>query len=167
MVRTMIKPRNIDPEGFVARFAKFGEAPTVERYVHLFTDDGTVQHPGMPRPLVGQEIQDFISGVLSAMPDFKLRPSGWGARDDIVFVEAQSAGSLGDRFASWPAIYCVQLRGDQVVRGRSFYDRADVFAQLERKVNHNAAEPVGPATTPLVPKSASGDVQIAEDVGRR
>jgi hypothetical protein len=163
----MTTPENIDSEGFIGRFAEFGEAPTVERYVDLFTEDGTVQHPGMPRPLVGQEIRDFISSVLSAMPDFELRPDRWCSQGDIAFVEAQSAGSLGDRFASWPAIYCVQLRGDQVVRGRSFYDRADVFAQLQRKENYKAASPVGPTTPPLVPKGASGDVRIEEDTSRR
>jgi hypothetical protein len=163
----MTKPRTINSEGFVRRFVAFGEGPTVKPYVDLFTVDGTVQHPGMPRPLVGQEIRDFISAVLSTMPDFELRLSRWCSRGDVAFAEAQSSGGLGDRFASWPAIYCVQLRGDRVVRGRSFYDRADVFAQLERKENHKAPTPVDPATMPLLAKAASGDTEIEEDVSRR
>jgi limonene-1,2-epoxide hydrolase len=123
---------DINAEAFVARFSRFGSDPTPARYLDLFDSEGTVQHPGMARPLAGEEIRGFISTVLSGMPDFRLRPLRWCGRGDRVFVEAVSSGSVGQARAIWPAVYCLTLRGERVIRGRSYYDRAQVVAQLER-----------------------------------
>jgi len=121
----------VDANGFLKRFSRFGGKPTVEGYVDLFEPTGTVQHPGMPHPLSGEKIQKFISAVLALMPDFRLRPVAWCSHDDVAFVEAITSGSVRDAHATWPAIYCVKLVGDRVLTGRSYYDRAGVFAQLE------------------------------------
>lgn len=121
---------NFDANGFLKRFSRFGEQPTVEGYVDLFEPTGTVQHPGMPRPLSGEKIQKFISAVLALMPDFRLQPIAWCSHGDVVFVEAITSGSVREAHATWPAIYCVKLNGDRVLTGRSYYDRSEVFAQL-------------------------------------
>lgn len=163
----MTEPCDADPEGFVRQFARFGEHPRVEHYVALFAPAGTVQHPGMVRPLAGREIPDFISAVLSLMPDFELRPLRWCSRGDIAFVEAQSSGSIGDKHASWAAIYRVQLSGNQVLRGRSFYDRAEVFAQLERgeEPRYSPSTESTAAASVVVPGAAGTAVE--EGLSRR
>jgi limonene-1,2-epoxide hydrolase len=132
---------DIDAEAFVARFSRFGRDPTPAHYLDLFDPEGTVQHPGMARPLAGEEIHGFIATALSAMPDFRLRPLRWCARGDRVFVEAVSSGSVGDARAVWSAIYCLTLRGDRVIRGRSYYDRAQIVSQLERRREADAMTP--------------------------
>jgi len=121
----------VDWKGFLARFAQFGRDPTPTRYLDLFATGGIVQHPGMPRPVAGDEIGRFISTALSAVPDFRLEPARWCARDDTLFVEAASSGTVHGAYTTWPAIYCVALRGDRVIRGRSYYDRAAVLARRE------------------------------------
>jgi ketosteroid isomerase-like protein len=83
----------------------------------------------MPRPLGGDEIGRFIATALSAAPDFRLEPVRWCARDDTLFVEAATSGTVRGRPAAWAAIYCVTLRGDRVLRGRSYYDRAAVSSR--------------------------------------
>jgi ketosteroid isomerase-like protein len=120
-----------DREGFLVRFAQFGRDPTPGRYLDLFDAEGTVQHPGMPRPLAGQEIAGFIATALSAMPDFRLRPLRWCARDDTLFVEAACSATVRGAHIIWPAIYCVTLREDRVIRGRSYYDRAAILSRPE------------------------------------
>jgi hypothetical protein len=122
---------DIDWEGFLAKFSQFGRDPTPARYLDLFDAEGSVQHPGMPRPLAGGEIRSFISTVLSAMPDFRLRPVRWCARDDTLFAEAASSGTVNGAHTTWPAIYCLTLRGNRVIRGRSYYDRAAVLSRPE------------------------------------
>jgi limonene-1,2-epoxide hydrolase len=122
---------NVDVNGFLKRFSRFGEQPSVEGYVDLFEPAGTVQHPGMPRPLSGEEIRKFISTVLASMPDFRLQPVAWCSHSDVVFVEAMTTGSAQGAHAAWSAIYCVKLNGDRVVTGRSYYDRAEIFSQLQ------------------------------------
>lgn len=130
---------NISAEAFVARFSRFGRDPTPARYLGLFDSEGTVQHPGMAHPLAGEEIRGFISTALSAMPDFRLQPLRGCARGDRVFVEAISSGSVGQARAVWPAIYCLTLRGDRVIRGRSYYDQAQIVSQLERRSEADAS----------------------------
>jgi hypothetical protein len=65
------------------------------------------------------------------MPDFRLRPVRWCARGDVFFVEAASSGTVRGAQVTWPAIYCVNLRGDRVIRGRAYYDRAAVLSGFE------------------------------------
>jgi hypothetical protein len=117
--------------GFLARFSRFGRDPTPTHYLDLFAAEGTVQHPGMPRPLVGDEIGRFISTALTAVPDFRLQPVCWCARGDTLFVEAASSGTVQGAHTTWPAIYCVTLRRDRVIRGRSYYDRAAILSRRE------------------------------------
>jgi len=124
----------VDWQGFLARFSDFGSNPTQARYLDLFDRQGTVQHPGMVRALARHEIPSFISAALSTMPDFKLRPVRWCARGEILFVEAASSGTVRLAHVTWPAIYCVNLRGDRVIRGRSYYDRAAVLSGFEPDV---------------------------------
>jgi hypothetical protein len=120
-----------DWKGFLARFSEFGGDPTPARYLDLFCRDGTVLHPGMERPLAGDGIKAFIAAALSTMPDFRLRPVRWCARDDVLFVEAVSSGTARAVHVTWPAIYCVTLRGDRAIRGRSYYDRAAILSRLD------------------------------------
>ena len=120
-----------DWQGFLARFFDFGNDPTPERYLDLFDPQGTVQHPGMARPLARPEIPAFISAALSTVPDFRLRPVHWCARGEAVFVEAASSGTVRGTHVTWPAMYCVNLRGDRVIRGRAHYDRAAVLSSFE------------------------------------
>ena len=120
----------VDWKGFLARFSEFGGDPTPARYLDLFSREGTVLHPGMERPLAGDGIKAFIAAALSTMPDFRLRPVRWCARDDVLFVEAISSGTARAAHVTWPAIYCVTLCGDRAIRGRSYYDRAAVLSCL-------------------------------------
>jgi hypothetical protein len=121
----------VDWQGFLTRFASFGSEPTPARYLDLFHSEGTVQHPGMARALARHEIPSFISVALSTMPDFRLRPVRWCDGGDVFFVEAASSGTVRGAQVTWPAIYCVNLRGDRVIRGRAYYDRAAVLSGFE------------------------------------
>jgi len=116
-----------DWQCFMDRFASFGREPGIEKYLDLFDPRGTVKHPGMEKPIAGDEIAAFISSALANMPDFLLRPTRWCHKHDTLFVEAECSGSVGGRRARWPALYCLALRGERVLRGRAYYDRATVL----------------------------------------
>jgi ketosteroid isomerase-like protein len=120
-----------DWQGFLTRFSDFGNDPTPERYLNLFDPQGTVQHPGMARALTRAEIPGFIGTALSTMPDFRLRPVYGCARGEVLFVEAASSGTVRGTHVTWPAMYCVNLHGDRVIRGRAYYDRAAVLSGFE------------------------------------
>lgn len=128
-------------EPMLARFRAFGAAPSVTGYLDLFDPEGTVRHPGMPRPLRGASIGEFIEGALAAIPDFTLTPLRWCARDNLLFVEARCAGTVGGRRVVWPALYRLIVRAGRVLDGRAFYDRAAVLAHTDAALAARRDEP--------------------------
>jgi len=127
-------------ESALARFQIFGAAPSTARYLDLFDPAGTVQHPGMPEPLHGPAIGDFIIGALTAVPDFIMTPLRWCTRDDTVFVEARNTGTVAARRIVWPSMYRLVTRAGRVLEGRAFYDRA-VLAHLDPGLADRRDEP--------------------------
>lgn len=119
-----------DVATFLARFERFGEKPSVERYLALFHPDATLLDAGMERPLTVPEIPAHIEGILRLVPGFRMQPQRARERSGTVFVEAWNTGTIAGRPAAWRAVYCMDLDGDRVARGRRYYDRRPLFALL-------------------------------------
>jgi hypothetical protein len=146
-----------DVERFVARFERFGAAPSVGRYLALFYPDATLFDSGMERPLVVAEIPAHIEGILRLVPDFRMTPQRFRFRAPTLFVEARNRATLAGAPIEWPSIYCIDLKGDHVFRGRRYYDRRPLFARLSAEIAERprcAADPspIGSAlpATPLL-----------------
>jgi ketosteroid isomerase-like protein len=71
-----------------------------------------------------------MEGILRLLPDLRITVNRWRARDHTVFVDAQNSATLAGRKILWDAVYCVTLRGDRVIRGRRYYDRAPLLARV-------------------------------------
>jgi hypothetical protein len=119
-----------DVDGFLRRFNRFGATPSVETYLALFQPDATLFDDGMERPLTVEEIPAHIEGVLAMAPGFQMTPERWRVRDAALFVEARNLAAPGGAPIAWRAVYRVDLRGDQVIRGRRYFDRAALLAHL-------------------------------------
>jgi ketosteroid isomerase-like protein len=119
-----------DVDSFLRRFHRFGATPSVDTYLALFHPDATLFDDGMERPLTVDEIPAHIEGVLAMAPGFRMTPERWRARDAAVFVEARNVAAPGGAPVAWRAVYRVDLRGDQVLRGRRYFDRAALLAHL-------------------------------------
>ena len=143
-----------DGERFLERFAAFGAAPGRESYLALFHPEATLQDAGMERPLTVPEIPEHIEGILALVPDFRMTPERWREREGTVFLEARNRATLAGSEMRWRSIYCVDLEGDLVIRGRRYYDRRPLFARLDPDLPAlSAFEPVpeesGPVAEPL------------------
>ena len=119
-----------DVDRFLARFAAFGATPSVASYLALFHPDATLFDSGMPRPIRVPEIPEHIEGILRLVPDFQMTPERWRARGSTLFVEARNRASLAGAELRWHSVYCMDLAGDRVMRGRRYYDRRPLFAAL-------------------------------------
>jgi len=119
-----------DLDRFLARFAAFGAAPSRERYLALFHPEATLFDSGMPRPIRVPEIPEHIEGILRLVPDFRMMPERARAHGATLFVEASNRATLGGVDLRWPSVYCMDLAGDRVIRGRRYYDRWPLFAAL-------------------------------------
>jgi hypothetical protein len=148
---------------FLTRFTTFGQEPTVQNYLDLFDPQGTVQHPGMERPLAGKQIAAFISSATAAMPDFRLQPMGWCANRETLFVEARCSGTIAGQHVGWPALYCLTLRGERVLRGRSYYDRAAVLSHVDPELADRRGEAHAHALDGASPERQTADTQ-ADDI---
>ena len=118
-------------ESFLEKYTDFGHQPTKDKYVALFDPDATLLHPGMAAPIGIDRIPEFITLALDRLPDFQMIPAHWAANSDTIFVEARNiATARGERIV-WPATYVITLRGDRVLRGRAYYDRAEALFHFE------------------------------------
>ena len=145
-----------DVDRFLARFRRFGAAPSVEHYLALFHPDATLFDSGMARPLVVAEIPEHIEGILKLVPDFRMTPRRFRFRAPTLFVEADNAATLAGAPIEWPSIYCIDLKGGHVIRGRRYYDRRPLFARLSPDVATRAPfdadpPPLGGALPPTSP----------------
>ena len=59
-----------------------------------------------------------------------MTPERWRFREPTLFVEAHNRASLAGHAVEWPSVYCIDLVGDQVIRGRRYYDRAPLVAKV-------------------------------------
>jgi hypothetical protein len=117
-------------ELFLEHYRAFGAAPTVESYVALF-EQGATLHPGMAELIRIDQIPDFIARTLTRMPEFRFTPIRWSFGHDTIFVEARNTAVAAGKPIEWPSVYCITLRGDRVLRGRAYYDRAEVLSHFE------------------------------------
>jgi ketosteroid isomerase-like protein len=140
------EPVTADAPAFLERFRRFGSDPRVETYLPLFHSDATLFDSGMERPIGVAEIPEHIAAILNLVPDFRMTPERWRERDGTLFVEALNRATLGGTPVRWDSVYCMDLRGDRVVRGRRYYDRRPLFARLNPDIPallpHAEDEPV-------------------------
>jgi ketosteroid isomerase-like protein len=120
-----------DTERFLERFTAFGAGPGTSSYLALFHRDATLHDAGMEKPLRVPEIPAHIEGILALVPDFRMTPERWREREGTVFVEALNRATVAGREARWRSIYCVDLAGDLVMRGRRYYDRRALYTRLD------------------------------------
>jgi ketosteroid isomerase-like protein len=163
---------NPDLNGFLTRFFAFGAAPSVETYLPLFHPDATLFDSGMPRPLTVPEIPEHIAGTLELLADFRMTPERWRLGGRTCFVEARNEAVLGGAPAFWRSVYCVDLEGDRVIRGRRYYDRAPLFARIAPNVPRLPppqveAETLAPAPYEPAPGSAADLLPLYADAWKR
>lgn len=119
-----------DVDGFLRHFIAFGARPDAERYLRLFHPEATLFDAGMPQPITVPEIPEHIEGILKLVPDFRMTPERWRERAGTLFVEARNTASLGTTVLDWRSVYCMDLSGDRVLRGRRYYDRRALYGKL-------------------------------------
>ena len=156
-----------DLDGLLARFTAWGAAPTVEGYVDLFAEGGTVFDSGMAAPLSGPQIEAAITSTLRLLDGFRLEPLRTGRSEDTLYVEARNTARLAGRAIEWDAVYCMTAAGEQVE------DRAlvPVAAALPsrcptRAPGRSRSSRSAWATGPAAPGSGSGAARWRRRVRR-
>jgi hypothetical protein len=113
------------------KFTAWGAAPSIEGYLALFDPEATLQHPGMARPISGDDIRGFITRGMNTAADYRLVPTNWAARGDTLFIEARQSARIAGREVVWP-VACAQA-GRRPRAGRTGLLRSEnwVMPQVE------------------------------------
>jgi len=119
-----------DADRFLARFRRFGAEPSVATYLACFHPDATLFDSGMERPITVAQIPEHIEGILKLAQGFRMTAERWRFREPTIFVEARNRATIAGKQAQWQSVYCIDIAGDQVLRGRRYYDRRPLFALL-------------------------------------
>jgi hypothetical protein len=106
--------------------------------------------PGRDHPPLGNGVADSRRGGAGLRAgdqgaDARYRPRGrhlevanWAARDDVVFIEYEIAGSVAGRRLRWTGIGRFKLRGERAVDAIGRWDNLDLLAQLDPSVRRTA-----------------------------
>ena len=154
LARTPTAPTHFHEHGLtdetrrcLARFVRWGGAPTIDGYCDLFAPRGTLLDADMEAPISGNAIRDSITRVLTLLPDFHFAPVAVVGEGRHLFVRAANRATLGERALAWEAVYALTLAGDRIAAGRRYYDRA---ALLFETGTFGVAAATSPADRPEV-----------------
>ena len=118
-------------EAFVARFAEIWSDPEPQRYQELWTEDGTLLHPGMEKPLPADKIADYVQSLQKVAPDIRLEVDRWAAKGPDVLIEWTIRATWQDDEVSWKGVDRFTLRGDRAIEGIAYFDTLPLWARLD------------------------------------
>ncbi|MGI9432992.1 MAG: hypothetical protein ACR2PQ_12300 [Myxococcota bacterium] len=157
-----LRGMGVDTDAFLERFRAFGRTPSAATYLPLFDSDATLFDSGMAEPIRVPEITGHIEAILRLVPDFQMVPERWRESAGTVFIEASNSATLAGESVRWDSVYCVDLRGDRVVRGRRYYDRRPLFARLDPQLPSLPPEVQGNGAPEEVARGLSAVLSGAE-----
>ncbi len=111
-------------------FKKFGSSPSPAAFLELFHPNVVVVDSGLRLSYSGEKVELSISKLLAAMPDLKIEPVRHCARNNSIFIETKSTGTLNGEKVSWGTCYGVTLTGHLASRFRIYADHTDILKPL-------------------------------------
>jgi steroid delta-isomerase-like uncharacterized protein len=110
---------------FLDAFTAAWSQPSGAALSALFTEDATIQHPGMREPVHGRPaIRTYFDRVLAARPDLRPRPVATATGPDVVFVHWRTRATTASSPVPWEGIDLFRLRGAVAEYGVAHFDPA-------------------------------------------
>ena len=118
---------------FVARFADYWTDPTPERMAELLTDDVTLIQP-LSYPMVGlAAAQEEFRGLLQWIPDLRAEVTGWGGKDESLFIQFTLSGTIGrNTKLSWPVVDSFEIVGDKARKRVAYFNALPLLLTILR-----------------------------------
>lgn len=122
-----------DPADFVARFAAYWRAPSVEGLDALLAEDVRLIAPLTPTTDTLAAGKRAFAAVLALTPDLSAEVDRWGAIEAGVLIEFTLSGSTAGVPISWPAVDRISLREDGLASERvSYFDTTPLILTILR-----------------------------------
>ncbi|MEU9603430.1 nuclear transport factor 2 family protein [Streptomyces sp. NPDC048057] len=134
-----------DAAAFMAAYEAWGDQPTVEAYMQLFTPDGTLMDTGLAAPIGAAAICAQMKSLLKEVPNYTFEPlPGTVSSQDgrVVYVKARNTGTVtipdqsggpgGVKQVPFDYIttHRLVLDGSKVEQGRRFWDQTELFRAM-------------------------------------
>lgn len=112
-----------DPADFVARFAAFWRAPSVDGLDALLAPRVRLVAPLTPTTETLADGKRAFAGMLALVPDLTAEVHRWGPAEGGVLIEFTLSGSAAGAALSWPAVDRIALGEDGLATERvSYFD---------------------------------------------
>ena len=120
-----------DAEKFVDLFRRNWSHPDANLFGDQFRSGGTLQHPGMERPLERNEVIAYAKRLLAAVPDIRLEVLDWAAKERTLFIEWRISATIAGRHAQWEGVDRFHLDGDRAIRGIAYFDSLPLWGLID------------------------------------
>lgn len=120
-----------DPGAFIEKFQRMWRDPQPETFVDIFTEDGTLFHPTMERPLGRAEVPEYVTQLKAIAPDISLAVRNWAASDDAVLIEWVITATFDGERVEIEGADRFTLRGDRAAQGVAYFDTIALWAKVD------------------------------------
>ena len=80
------------------------------------------------------ETPGYWTRVKSIIPDIRLEPKGWAAKDDIVFIEWLMSGTFRGQPIQWEGVTRFTLRGERAIEGAAYFDTMPLWVAIDPRM---------------------------------
>lgn len=124
----------MDYEKFVEKFTTAWAAKDPKMLAGIFAPGATVKQPPVRDAFTAEQVEEYFTQVFAAMPDMRLEPTGWAARNETVFIEwtITTPSPAGDETVSWSGVDRFHVRDDGfVVDEAVYYDSLPLWEAMD------------------------------------
>ena len=137
-----------DVEDFVERFERAWAARDPQLMQGLFHPDAVVRQPPVREPFRGDQVAEYFTQVFAGMPELRLAPVAWAARDNVVMIEWKITTPVGEDTVSWQGVDRFVLRDGLATDEWVYYDSLRLWERLDPSMRRDdlvTLSPVGVA----------------------
>jgi len=137
-----------DVEDFVERFERAWAARDPQLMQGLFHPDAVVRQPPVREPFRGDQVAEYFTQVFAGMPELRLAPVAWAARDNVVMIEWKITTPVGEDTLSWQGVDRFVLRDGFATDEWVYYDSLRLWERLDPSMRRDdlvTLSPVGGA----------------------
>jgi predicted SnoaL-like aldol condensation-catalyzing enzyme len=134
-----------DFEDFVQRFERAWAARDPQLLQDLFHPDAIVRQPPVREPFRGDQVAEYFVQIFVGMPELRLEPVAWTARDDVVMIEWRITTPVGEDNVSWQGVDRFVLRDGLATDEWVYYDSLRLWEHLDASMRRDDLVTLGVA----------------------
>lgn len=123
-------------EDFVNAFSEMWQG----RYAidDLWSEDGTLTHPTLDRPISGKLVPFWERYCRAALPDLTWQLLSWLGQDNLVFIEWECRATVNNETVSWRGVDRFLLRNERIQEEVVYSDTMPLLSAIDPSAKRDA-----------------------------